>query len=475
MSISSFVFATGCWPLAAAGGVATEWDSAGVILLKLAVVMFLVLLNGFFVASEFAIVKVRSSQLDALVEEGHAKAKFARHVTAHLDAYLSATQLGITLASLALGWVGEPFLAKMLEPFFALAGITAPAVVHGFSFALAFGAITFLHIVLGELAPKSLAIRKSIATTLWVSKPLGFFYAVFKPAIWVLNGAANKILKHVFRIDPVGEMELAHSEEELRVILDESEKSDEVSSLGRDILVNALDMRRRVVRDIMTPRGEVVSLDLEESFEENVAKALASRHTRFPLCRGHLDNTIGLIHIKELVPMMRDAAPDLLRIKRDVINVPEMMSLEKLLNLFLTRHAHLAVVVDEYGGTVGMVTLENVLEELVGDIQDEFDSEPAEFREINENEFTVEGAVGLYELQDLADLTLESSDVSTIGGYVTHLLGHLPKAGEQVRIENYLVTVAKTDERRIQQLHFRKLDEAEQSEHDSASGAVLRE
>lgn len=455
MSISSPLFLESATLLAAA--INHEWDSPGLILLKLAVVMFLVLLNGFFVASEFAIVKVRASQLDALVEEGHVRAPFARHVAAHLDAYLSATQLGITLASLALGWVGEPFLAQMLEPFFVLGGIDSPAVVHTICFAIAFGLITFLHIVLGELAPKSLAIRKSLQTTLWVAKPLGLFYAVFKPAIWLLNGAANKILKHVFRIDPVAEMELAHSEEELRLILDESEKSDEVSTLGRDILVNALDMRRRVVRDIMTPRGDVVSLDLEESFEASVQKALESRHTRFPLCRGHLDNTVGLVHIKELVPMMRESSPDLMKIRRDVLNVPEMMQLEKLLNLFLTKHAHLAVVVDEYGGTVGMVTLENVLEELVGDIQDEFDTEKAEFQAINENEFTVEGAVGLYELQELADLTLESDDVSTIGGYVTHLLGHLPRQGEQVRIEDYVVTITKSDGRRVEELHFKKL------------------
>ncbi len=274
------------------------------------------------------------------------------------------------------------------------------------------------------------------------------------------------------RLQPAGEHELSHSEEELRLILDESERSDEVSTLGRDILVNALDMRRRVVRDIMTPRGDVVSLDLEESFEENVQKALESRHTRFPLCRGHLDNTIGLIHIKELVPMMRDPQPDLLRIRRDVLNVPEMMQLEKLLNMFLTKHAHLAVVVDEYGGTVGMVTLENVLEELVGDIQDEFDTEKAEFREINENEFTLEGAVGLYELQDMADLTLESADVSTIGGYVTHLLGHLPKQGEQVKIEDYLVTITKTDGRRVEELHFQKVSDAPVAERASQSDAA---
>jgi Hemolysins and related proteins containing CBS domains len=205
----------------------------------------------------------------------------------------------------------------------------------------------------------------------------------------------------LLRIKPVAGSELAHSEEELRLILDESEKSDEVSELGRDLLVNALDLRQRVVRDIMTPRGEVVFLDLEEDFEKNLKKAFESRHTRFPLCRGHLDNAVGLIHIKELMPMMRDPQPDLLRIKRDIIPVPEMMSIEKLLNLFLTKHAHLALVVDEYGGTVGMVTLENVLEEIVGDIQDEFDTDKAEFRKIDENQFTVVGSLGLYELRDL--------------------------------------------------------------------------
>src|SRR5205823_6464913 len=193
----------------------------------------------------------------------------------------------------------------------------------------------------------------------------------------------------------------------------------------------------------------VVFLNVEESFEDNVKKALASRHTRFPLCRGHLDNTIGLIHIKELVPLMRDPHPDLLRIRRDLIPVPEMMSLEKLLSLFLNKHAHLAIVVDEFGGAVGMVTLENVLEELVGDIQDEFDTEKEEFRKINDNEFAVAGSLGLYELNDATGLELESGDVSTIGGYVTHLLGHLPKQGEQVKIDDFLVTVSQTDGRRV--------------------------
>ena len=453
-----------------AEGVSEHWDSPALTITKLAAIVALVFLNGFFVAAEFALVKIRMSQLEALAEGGDTRASKAQKVAGDLDAYLSACQLGITLASLGLGWVGEPFLAQMLQPIFFRFGISSTALITSISFLLAFSIITFLHIVLGEQAPKILAIRKPVPATLIVSGPLRLFYLIFKPAIWFLNVSSNWVLKHLLRTEPVKEGEIAHSEEELRLILDQSEKSDEVSSIGRDILVNALDMRRRVVRDIMTPRGEVVYLDVEESFEVNVKKALESRHTRFPLCRGHLDNALGLIHIKELVPMMRDPHPDLMRIRRDLIPVPEMMSLEKLLNLFLVRHAHLAIVVDEYGGTVGMVTMENVLEELVGDIQDEFDTEKAEFRKINDREFVVDGGLGLYELRDLADIEVENADVSTVGGYVTHLLGHLPKTGEQVPIEDYVVTVSQTDGRRVGQLHFKKMaDDDGQTKHPSTA------
>jgi CBS domain containing-hemolysin-like protein len=465
MSISFPSF--GLW-LALSTAVADHWDSAVSVFLKLLIIAVLVALNGFFVACEFAIVKVRSSQLDALAEEGNVRAGFAKHIRAHLDAYLSATQLGVTLASLALGYLGEQYLAEMLQPLFGLAGIHSEAVVTSISIALAFVGITFLHIVFGELAPKYIAIGNPLPVALALARPLGAFYFLLRPAIWLLHKSSNVLLVRLLRIKRIAATELAHSEEELRLILDQSEESEEVSPLGRDLLVNALDLRRRVVRDIMTPRGQVVFLNIEESFEDNVKKALASRHTRFPLCRGHLDNTIGLIHIKELVPLMRDPNPDLLRIKRELMPVPEMMSLEKLLSLFLSKHAHLAIVVDEFGGTVGMVTLEDVLEELVGDIQDEFDTEKEEFREINENEFSMDGALGLYELRDLAGIELESADVSTIGGYVTHLLGHLPKQGEQVQIGNYLVTISQSDGRSVQQLHFRKLDDAAAKKSDAA-------
>jgi magnesium and cobalt exporter, CNNM family len=440
--------------------IARHWDPPLLLIAKLAAVLALVLLNGFFVTAEFALVKIRGSQIDTLAAEGSKRAMFAKQVKDNLNAYLSACQVGITAASLGLGWLGEPFFARMLQPFFALAEIESPVVIKSVSFTLAFSVITFLHIVLGEQAPKILAIRKPMPAALFVSGPLRLFYTIFKPAIWFLNAASNWVLRHLLRIEPVGEGELAHSEEELRLIFAESAKSAEVTPLGRELVINVLDLRDRVVRDIMTPRGEIVYLDLEDDFETNVNKAINSRHTRFPLCRENLDNTVGLIHIKELVPMMRDPSPDLLKIKRDLIPVPEMMPLEKLLKLFLSKHAHLALVVDEFGGTVGMVTLENVLEELVGDIQDEFDMEKEEFRKINETEFTVDGALGLYELRDIAGLELESADVSTIGGYVTHLLGHLPKVGEQVKIDNYLVTISQADSRRVRQLHFRKMSDA---------------
>src|SRR6266496_4273150 len=369
MNFSIFSFAI----TPVAESISEHWDSPGVLIGKLAVIAALVALNGFFVACEFSIVKVRESQLDTLAEEGNTRARFAKYVRGHLDAYLSATQLGITLASLALGWIGEQFLVNILEPFFALARIHSHVFTTSISVALAFVGITFLHIVFGELGPKYTAIANPLSVTLRLVRPLGAFYVVFKPAIWLLHKSSNFLLQTVLRRQPVPATELAHTEEELRLILEQSEKSKEVSSLGRSLLMNVLDLRDRVVRDIMTPRGEIVYLDLEDDFETNAKKAIESRHTRFPLCRENLDNTDGLVHMKELLPMMRDPQPDLMKIKRDLIPVPEMMPLEKLLKLFLSKQAHLALVVDEFGGTVGMVTLENVLEELVGDIQDEFD------------------------------------------------------------------------------------------------------
>ena len=271
--------------------IVTQWEAPDVILFKFLGVLVIVLINGFFVIAEFSIVKIRSSQLEPLIEKGDRRATFARHVTDHLDSYLSATQLGVTMASLALGWVGEPFVAHVIEPAFALAGVNSPTVVNTIAVILGFALITFLHITLGELGPKYLAINDPLGVSLRVVGPLRAFYALFRPIIWTLNRSSNWILRDILRIKPVGGVELAHSEDELRLILAESEEAEEVTPLGKEILINALDLRRRVVRDIMTPRGHVVFLNTEDTFEENLKAAQLSRHTRFPLCEGHLDHT----------------------------------------------------------------------------------------------------------------------------------------------------------------------------------------
>ncbi|HYY27745.1 MAG TPA: hemolysin family protein, partial [Chthoniobacterales bacterium] len=409
-----------------------------------------------FVASEFALVKVRSTQLDA-IEEVNSKVALARRLTSHLDAYLSATQLGITFSSLALGWVGEPYVASLIRPLLTDIGISSPALVRGVSIAVGFGIITYLHIVLGEVTPKSLGIRRALVISLWIGPPLHLFYTIFRPAIWFLQASATWIMKTVFRMDPVAETELTHSEEELRVILTENETPSGGTELGNELLINALDFRQRVVRDIMTPRGDVIYLDIQDSFDANVQVAIESGHTRFPLVQGHLDNTIGLIHIKDLMRVMKSDRHDLLAIKRELMPVPEFMPLEKLLRQFLAKRSHFAVVVDEYGGAVGIVTLDNVVGELVGEIKDEFDLEQVkEFVRLNDDEFVVQGQLVLYELKELANLELENAEVSTIGGYVVQQLGHLPKQGEQVQIDGYLATITQADGRRILQLHFKK-------------------
>jgi CBS domain containing-hemolysin-like protein len=444
-----------------------EWGfTANEFFWQAVIVLLIVLLNAFFVAAEFAIVKVRDSQLQAAIDEGVSGAKFAQHVTRNLDAYLSAGQLGITLTSIALGIFGEPFVAVVVQPIMFKLGVVNETTIRWTSIGIAYAVVTYLHVVLGEQTPKVLAIRKSLSTALFIARPLHLFYIVLKPAIFILNSSTNFCLRFLFRIEPVSESELAHSEEELRHIVAESQKSKEVTETEKDILLNALALNDRCVRDVMTPRNQVVSLDADDSFEANLKAAIDAKHTRYPLVEGHLDHSLGMIHIKDLIALVGKPKPDLRHIRRDIPMVPEMMPIDKLLRFFLDKHAHLALAVDEYGGAVGVVTLDNVLEEIVGVIQDEFDHESSEFRRVSDDEFNVEGTLNLYEFVEHAGLEIESDEVTTIGGYVTHLLGHLPKVGEKVTVKGYEITTTKADLRRVQQLNFRRLskEEAEAAE-----------
>lgn len=448
----------------AAAELAREWHpDASHHFWRVVIILAIVLLNAFFVAAEFAIVKVRDSQMQAAIEDGVRGADFARKVTRNLDAYLSAGQLGITLTSIALGIFGEPYVSIVIQPLLFKIGVTSEAAVRWCSILAAYGLVTYLHVVFGEQAPKVLAIRKSLATTLWIARPLHLFYLLTRPAIWLLSGSTNLVLR-LFGITSVSEHEIAHSEEELRHIVAESQKSKEVTETEKDILLNALALNDRCARDVMTPRNSVVSLDADDSFEASLKVAIDSKHTRYPLVEGHLDHAIGLIHIKDLLALVGKPQPDLRKIKRELHMVPELMPIDKLLRFCLDKHVHFVLAVDEFGGAVGVVTLDNVLEEIVGDIQDEFDHEISEFKRVNDNEFIVEGTFNLYELADHAGIELESDEVTTIGGYVTHLLGHLPKVGEKVIIEDYEVTTTKADLRRVQQLHFKRVGKADAGE-----------
>jgi CBS domain containing-hemolysin-like protein len=429
-------------------------------MLYLAGIAFFLLLNAFFVASEFAIVKVRQSQLETVEKESPGKAATALKVVGKLDGYLSANQLGITIASLFLGFLGEPFVTALVGPALRLIPGMPEQAIYWIALILAIGSFTFLHVVIGELMPKSIAIRKPLETTLALCGPLHLFYKSFYWAIRVLNGTANFLLKKFLGIDPISEGEHVHSAEELALLVSESGDAMEVTETEREIAINALELNELWVRDVMTPRQDVIVLDADEDFEKSLEMALRTKHTRFPLVKGgHLDNHIGLIHIKDVLRLVRESDPDLMRIKRELMLVPDTMPLDALLTFFLKERAHLAVAVDEFGTPVGIVFLDNVIEEIVGDIQDEFDNERPEFVRINEEEFVIEGSLTLNDLSDVEEaLELESGEVTTIGGYVTQQLGRFPEVGETMEINGWEAKVTSTDGRRVGQIHFRNLE-----------------
>lgn len=446
--------------------VSHEFPSFGEAVMYLFGIAFFLLLNAFFVASEFAIVKIRPSQLESYGKETGVDTTRAIHVVKHLDGYLSANQLGITFSSLALGFLGEPFVKGLVSPLLAIAGMPEVG-IHFVSLILAYASFTFLHVVVGELLPKSIAIRRALGTTMMLVGPLHVFYKAFYFVIRFFQSTANWLLKTFFRIDPISEGEHVHSAEELAILVTHSGKFKEVTDTEREILINALELNELWVRDVMTPRNEVVVLDADEPFDKTLDIAIRSKHTRFPLVKGHLDQAIGLIHIKDLFKLMNDPDPDLMRIKRELKIVPDTMPLDSLLKFFLKEHAHLAMAVDEFGTPVGLVFLDNVMEELVGDIQDEFDNEHTSFIRVNDDEFVVEGSMTLNDLEGhVEDLYLESGEVTTVGGYFTQQLERFPEVGETLNILGYEAKVTSTDGRRVGQIHFRKLeDEAEATEN----------
>jgi CBS domain containing-hemolysin-like protein len=417
-------------------------------ILELFLVVFLVFLNGFFVAAEFAMVKIRESRISQLVAEGNKRALSAQKVVNHLDAYLSACQLGITLASLGLGWVGEPAVAELIEAPLTSLGVPEFA-IHTASFLIAFSIITFLHIVLGELAPKSLAIQRAEGTALHTAGPLIAFHKVMYPFIWVLNGAANAILK-LLGIEPAAEGELAHTEEEIRILVNQSHRSGLIDQTEKVLMENVFDFADRIAREIMVPRIDMVTVRVEETLEEILEKVRHEQHTRYPVTDGDKDHIIGFLNVKDLVIRLERGKPfDLLRIVRKAIFISESAEISAVLKQMQKNKTQLAIVVDEYGGTAGMITMEDIIEELVGEIQDEFDNELPPVVHLPEEGYSVEGRLLLDEVQDLLGVNIEHEEVDTISGLIHATLGKEPKIGDAVELQGHRFQIEDMDQHRI--------------------------
>ncbi len=429
-------------------------------------IIFLVFLNGFFVAAEFAIVKIRSSRLETLIQEGNSRAVYAKRMTDHLDAYLSVTQLGITLASLGLGWIGEPAVAKMLAPVFHWLRVP-PAMEHTLAFAVGFTLITALHIVLGELLPKSLAIQRAEGVVLWIALPMIGFYKLFSPAVWVLNSIAGWLLKKI-GIDAAHEADTPHTEEEIRLLLSESHKQGYIDNAEMTMMDNVFDFSDRYVKEIMVPRMEVVYLYAEDSLEENMAVIREYQFTRYPLCEEDKDNIIGFIHVKDIMAKLMAHEPvDLKALARPVHMVPELMLVSKFLKEMQMQRSQIAVVMDEYGGVSGIVTAEDAIEEIVGEIQDEFDEEREPIEKQKDGTWSVDAKVLVEKIDDEFGIRLEAENIDTLGGWLYSQIEMPPQAGKYAESQGYRFTVEEVDSMRILRIHMEKKEPVPEEENPS--------
>jgi CBS domain containing-hemolysin-like protein len=408
-----------------------------------------ILANGFFVAAEFAIIRVRPTQLAELAAEGSSRARMARHITKRLDSYLSATQLGVTLMSLALGWVGEPAFEQLIRPRLEHLGFHSPGLSHSIAASIAFVLISALHIIFGELGPKYIAIDKTLVTAMSIAHVLRGFYVVAFPVIWILNHVSNATLR-LLGIKPAAEGEMAHSQEELRIILASSEKAGILSEENREIIEGVFQFSKRTARQIMVPRTDVAVLSTTKSIAENLEIIRTTRHTRYPLCEGTLDQTIGLIHVKDLLlAQLRGPGKPLTELKRDMLFVPENSTVEALLSQFIEHKTHMAVVLDEYGGASGIVSLENITEELFGQIQDEFDRERPEIEPLGNGRYRVRGDYLIEDLADRLKVDVGEPAEETIGGYVAARLGHEVAPGDRTELGELEISVLEAERFRV--------------------------
>jgi len=479
---------------------------------KLLLIAALIVANAFFVAAEFALVRVRPASLESLARQGSRRAKLALHVLAHLDAYLSACQVGVTLASVLIGWLGEPTVRVLIvDPLFNAFQLKNDVAARLLSFFLGTGAVASILIVIGEQAPKYIALRRAELATLLVVYPLHWFYVFMKPVIHGLDLAADSVCQFlgVPRSDATEE---AHSEDELRYLLVASCRRGKLPEDTLDLLENIMELPARTVRQVMVPRTEIAFLTIQKSLAENLKIAEKTAHSRYPLVDGDLDNVIGIVHTKDLLWQLQDletiltggplpernpaikgdmntgvpasGAEFLRKIVRKTFFVPETMHLDALLREFQKKRSHMAIVVDEYGGVAGLVTLENVIEAIVGQIQDEFDAEKPRIEKIGEREFIVDGVTPITEANHVLGTSFESEEVDTIGGLILKEFERLPEVGESVLIDGVELKVAEMDKQRIARVLVRLPEEkseevepereGEEREEDSSTSRSIR-
>ncbi|WP_058303343.1 hemolysin family protein [Gorillibacterium timonense] len=428
----------------------------GKIAWNLALVLVLVGINAFFVSAEFALVKMRRTRLQELVNQGSGKAKYAIAVTNKLDTYLSASQLGITLASLGIGYVGEPAIAELIfDPILAALHVNNSTLSHVLSFLATFSTITTLHIVLGEQAPKYLAIQRAEGTSLFVSGPLIVFNKLFRPIIWGLNAASNGVLK-LLKVDPASEHE-AHTEEEIRIMLGQSAKSGHINKDELALFDNIFEFSDRLAREVMLPRTDMVCLYTDLPMEENLKIIYETKHTRYPVAVEEKDRIIGFVHITDILTATPEKLTDLRNVLRPILTIPESIEVSQALKLMQKKHSQLVIVVDEYGGTAGILTIEDILEEIVGDLHDEFDNDERPEIELKGDTISADGRVLLEELAPLLGFAMDDDEVDSIGGWLFKKLEGVPVEGSKVEYRDRLFEVAEMDRFRIIRVSITKV------------------
>ncbi len=433
-------------------------------------VVALIAANGFFVAGEFALVKIRATRIKQLVEEGNKTAKVIQTQLEHLDTYIAATQLGITLASLALGWIGEPSLAHLIEPLFAwIGGAAAQALTHSLAIIISFTLITAGHIILGELVPKSIALQRTEGAVFFVSRPLYLFARLFRPFIALMNGIGNAVVR-LFGMQETSEHASVHSVEELEMLVVQSRQGGAIDAQEEELLHHIFDFGDKMVQQVMVPRTEIVGVSVSASLEQVQARFATEQYTRLPAYEGSIEQIVGMVHLKDVFTLAQTPVEhgsfELARLLRPVLYVTETSTIEAVLPQMRSKRIHLAIVLDEYGATAGMVTLEDIMEEIVGEVQDEFDTRERGVRpEVERHPDETASVDGLMVLSSFADqfgLKLPRSSANTVGGYVFERLDRLPTVGDSISLGDYRLSVEQLDRRRIARVHVERQAGAEQ-------------